>query len=60
MTKIYGWLAGALILLSGCSTTPPPLPIPQTTLKGQVHQMQNRRDSNDSTGRPVDDDYPHR
>ena len=41
MSKIYGWLAGALILLSGCSTTPPPLPIPQNTLNGQVHQMQH-------------------
>jgi outer membrane protein OmpA-like peptidoglycan-associated protein len=40
MTKLYGWLAGALILLSGCSTPPPPLPIPQTTLRGQVNQMQ--------------------
>jgi outer membrane protein OmpA-like peptidoglycan-associated protein len=39
MTKIYGWLAGALILLSGCSTSPSPLPIPQATLQGQVTQM---------------------
>jgi outer membrane protein OmpA-like peptidoglycan-associated protein len=42
MTKLYGWVGATLLILSGCASTPPPLPAPEpAVLKGQVTVMRN-------------------